>query len=298
MHDQRNLSCVTCHSAHSFRSSRAQLKTQTPYVCGDGRAVTEAVVSAIAMKFVFALLVGSFLNAGAASQALFDVRGVVRDTRGYPLPGVTITVTDREVTTVADRNGAFTIPGLPAGTYSVTASLIGFRSQTTVVAVGESSSAPLAFTLKPARLEIVDWVVLEPKEAFRRADAIAHLRIDGTVTPGPCGDVSIVSATHHAGVVAAWKGVLPPTILLAQAMAGTCFDGSAVVQGTEASYQPGEEYVVFLTGSGERYGRLAGRHQAFTVRRNWVHTRKFAGLPEFVTLAEFKTAIERLARED
>jgi hypothetical protein len=217
--------------------------------------------------------------------------------RGYPLPGVTITVTDRDVTTVADRTGAFTIPGLPAGTYSVTASLIGFRSQTTVVAVG-ASSAPLAFTLKPARLEIVDWVVFDPEEAYRRADAIAHLRIDGTAAPGPCGDAGIVSATHHAEVVTALKGVLPPTILLAQEMAGTCVDGSAVVRGAEASYQRGEEYVVFLTGSGDRYGRLAGRHQAFSVRRNLVHTRKFADLPEFVTLAEFKAAIERLARKD
>jgi DmsE family decaheme c-type cytochrome len=28
-HDQRDLSCVTCHSVHSFQSSRAQLKTRT-----------------------------------------------------------------------------------------------------------------------------------------------------------------------------------------------------------------------------------------------------------------------------
>jgi DmsE family decaheme c-type cytochrome len=29
VHDQRNISCATCHSAHRFKSARAQLKTET-----------------------------------------------------------------------------------------------------------------------------------------------------------------------------------------------------------------------------------------------------------------------------
>ena len=62
------------------------------------------------------------------------IRGIVSDTTGAVLPGVSITVknsqTGLERTFVTDEDGVYIAPELPIGDYSVTASLTGFKSQT------------------------------------------------------------------------------------------------------------------------------------------------------------------------
>src|SRR6266576_6316102 len=75
------------------------------------------------------------------AQAQFDsaqVSGVVQDTTGGVLPGVDValinTGTRQERRTVTNEAGVYTFPNTPVGTYTVTASLSGFKgfSQTGV----------------------------------------------------------------------------------------------------------------------------------------------------------------------
>ena len=58
--------------------------------------------------------------------------GTVVDTSGGVIPGADVTVknnaTGAVFTTVTGANGAFTVPALPAGTYTVTISLMGFKT--------------------------------------------------------------------------------------------------------------------------------------------------------------------------
>jgi hypothetical protein len=73
-------------------------------------------------------------------QALFTVSGVVTGADGAAAAGVTISVvsgqsgTTRE--TVTNETGAYTIPNLPAATYTVTATLPGFSVQRKQVVLG------------------------------------------------------------------------------------------------------------------------------------------------------------------
>ena len=66
-----------------------------------------------------------------AQSATGQITGTVKDATGAVVPGATVTVTSeltgskREATT--GRDGNFVIPLLPVSTYSVTASLQGFR---------------------------------------------------------------------------------------------------------------------------------------------------------------------------
>jgi hypothetical protein len=251
------------------------------------------------MGLISILLVAFLFDASRSVQTLSGVDGVVRDARGDALPGTTVTVKDGSLTrakAVSDEGGAFELVGLASGTYAVTASLAGFRPQTKTVRLGGSAVARLDFTLRARPLEEVLWVVPEPREGYRRADAIAHLRVDGTAPPGPCGDASVVEAVHDARVVDVWKGALPPAIRLVQEAAGVCFDGSERVEGIETTYQPGDEYVVFLARSDDGYKRLGGPGLTFGVQGGRILTHEFANLPETVTLEEFRTALERLAR--
>lgn len=66
-----------------------------------------------------------------AQEQTGAIQGVVRDTSGAVLPGVTVEARSPQVvgasTTVTDAEGIYRFPALPPGTYTITASLQGFQ---------------------------------------------------------------------------------------------------------------------------------------------------------------------------
>ena len=74
------------------------------------------------------------------------IRGAVHDQQGLPVPGVTVTVTSpslqgpRSVVTATD--GAFTVPALPAGDYTITYELSSFGTVT------HSARVPVGLTVE------------------------------------------------------------------------------------------------------------------------------------------------------
>jgi len=83
-------------------------------------------------RAVLALAVLGLAASGMAQTATGQITGTVKDASGAVVPGATVTVTSeltgskREVTT--GRDGNYVIPLLPVSTYSVTASLQGFKA--------------------------------------------------------------------------------------------------------------------------------------------------------------------------
>jgi hypothetical protein len=67
-----------------------------------------------------------------AQRTTGDLLGVVRDSSGAVLPGVTVSVTGpnipRAQTTITSENGSYRIANLPPGTYALTFELSGFRT--------------------------------------------------------------------------------------------------------------------------------------------------------------------------
>jgi hypothetical protein len=67
-----------------------------------------------------------------AQRTTGDLLGVVRDSSGAVLPGVTVSVTGpnipRAQTTITSENGSYRIGNLPPGTYTLTLELSGFRT--------------------------------------------------------------------------------------------------------------------------------------------------------------------------
>ena len=95
------------------------------------------------------------------SQNFGSLTGKVIDNEtGFPLEGATIRVEDSDFFAVSDQNGFFQILDLPTTSYNITASFIGFKSQTKfniiVKSVGNQS---LEYTLNPLS-EILDEVIL------------------------------------------------------------------------------------------------------------------------------------------
>src|SRR5688572_27251779 len=84
----------------------------------------------LARRSVAALLVALFLPVAAFAQAA--ITGVVRDTSGAVLPGVTVeaaspVLIERTRSVVSDDTGQYRIVDLRPGTYAVTFTLPGFN---------------------------------------------------------------------------------------------------------------------------------------------------------------------------
>ena len=95
---------------------------------------------------------------GVAAQATASISGVVKDSAGGVIPGVTVVI--KEETTgqvfqaVTGADGSYRVPALLAGSYTVTASLTGFKTaeqKSIRVAIGQPVAIPL--TLEVGKLE-------------------------------------------------------------------------------------------------------------------------------------------------
>ena len=81
-----------------------------------------------------ATLLLMFAVTGTAQQNTGTILGVVKDSSGAVIPGVSVTVVNEETnlmrTVITGENGAFRAPALPVGRYTVKVELTGFQTQT------------------------------------------------------------------------------------------------------------------------------------------------------------------------
>src|SRR5260221_7437849 len=89
------------------------------------------------------------------------IRGRLTSSDGLALPGVTVTVASPALqgsrSAASDVNGNYTIPGLPAGDYSLRVELQGFATLNRKASVPLGSTAIVDAALGPARVsETID----------------------------------------------------------------------------------------------------------------------------------------------
>lgn len=115
-------------------------------------------VSRAVARFACFLLASSALS-GAALAA--TVTGTVLDSSGTrPLQGAEVSIRSLGRSTSADSAGRFRFPGLPAGTYEVTARFAGAGEQTQSVTVAADGTMQVNFALAPEGTEIETILVL------------------------------------------------------------------------------------------------------------------------------------------
>jgi len=80
----------------------------------------------------FLILLLASANAFAQAGATAQISGVVKDSSGAVLPGVTVTATQTDTQlkrdAVTEADGSYSLPNLPPGPYRVEATLQGFKS--------------------------------------------------------------------------------------------------------------------------------------------------------------------------
>jgi hypothetical protein len=102
----------------------------------------------------------------AAAQATGQINGIVTDTSGGVLPGVTVEVTNRDTgvvrTAVTGADGLYTVPLVQPGNYDVRASLSGFKTAVQEnVRVTVTETARVTFELQVGQLTETVTVVAD-----------------------------------------------------------------------------------------------------------------------------------------
>ncbi|HEV8263768.1 MAG TPA: carboxypeptidase-like regulatory domain-containing protein, partial [Gemmatimonadales bacterium] len=89
------------------------------------------------------------------------IRGRVADAAGAPLARVQLSAEGAGARATSDDQGRYEMRGVPAGTYTVRARLLGYVAQTARVTVGEGGAVQQDFTLavQPISLSPVDVTV-------------------------------------------------------------------------------------------------------------------------------------------
>lgn len=95
----------------------------------------------------------------AVSPASGPVKGTITDDGGSPLEGVAISIKELNTGTVTDKQGKFSI-NLPAGTYQVEISHVGYKTVTRTIVVGNDKPVDLTTTLQLAAAGLTDAVVV------------------------------------------------------------------------------------------------------------------------------------------
>ena len=101
------------------------------------------------------LALSLFAVRGAQAQATTPVVGVISDSTGAVLPGVTVTLTNEDtgikLQTRTNAAGSFRFDAVPAGRYSVTAVVEGFAQQQRELQVVVGEAASVNFVFGPAQ---------------------------------------------------------------------------------------------------------------------------------------------------
>src|SRR5688572_18548996 len=216
---------------------------------------------------VIALLLTSVAPVLAQGEQSGAVRGRLTSSDGLALPGVTVTVTSPALqgtrTVVADVNGVYSIPGLPAGDYSVRLELSGFATVDRRVSVPLGSAIVVDQALAPAAVsETIDVranvsPVATPAGGFNvRGDAARAL---------PIGRTPFLLAELAPGLTDNTPNQNQVTI-----GGGFAYDNKFLVDGVDVNDnvfgQPNglfieegiQEVQVLTSGISAEYGRFAG----------------------------------------
>src|SRR3954462_14012440 len=134
------------------------------------------------MKTALALITTALAAATLVAQTGAHISGVVTDTSGAVLPGVTVTamVAGRTITALTDSTGRYELRDVPAGLCRLTASLPGFRVGVQELRLATAAQHNADFTMRVGCLS--QYVFVDPglRAIYAGALAVAVLSTQGS----------------------------------------------------------------------------------------------------------------------
>ena len=116
----------------------------------------------------------------AVAQTTGKIAGVVRDAEGNPFPGANVRIEGTTRGASANADGEYFIIGVPSGTYTVAASLIGFRTaRVTDVAVRVDRTTEIDFVLEEELGELGEVTVVADAALVQPDRTSASAKVTG-----------------------------------------------------------------------------------------------------------------------
>lgn len=115
-------------------------------------------------QYVWTVLVLLLLTTGVSAQNA-ALTGTVTDADGQPLIGANISIRGTVLGAASDSEGRFVIRRVPAGTYTVVCSMIGYGRQDRTVALQQGQDLVQNFTLEETAIQTGEVVVTAGKHA-------------------------------------------------------------------------------------------------------------------------------------
>src|SRR3954468_1836496 len=228
----------------------------------------ELVVMRRVLIFLTTLLLAVTATAFAQGEQVGAVRGRLATSDGLALPGATVTVVSPSLqggrTVASDVNGVYSIPGLPAGDYTVRFEMAGLATVERHVSVPLGSALVVDGVMSPAKIEqTVDVTAAEMNPVAVPAGAF-NLRVDATKLL-PVGRTPFLLAELTPGLTDNTPNQNQVTI-----GGGLAYDNVFLVDGVDVNDnvfgQPNglfieegiQEVQVLTSGVSAEYGRFAG----------------------------------------
>jgi TonB-linked SusC/RagA family outer membrane protein len=146
-------------------------------------------------KTIVACALLALSAAADASAQTGSLRGTVRNSENNAtLPGAQISIETLRIGTVANADGRYALPRVPAGTHTVTVTLIGFAPERRSVTVAANEATVADFLLKTQVLSMSELVVTGVTEATSTA------RLPFTVAKVTREDMPVAPKTAEAAI--------------------------------------------------------------------------------------------------
>ena len=122
-------------------------------------------------KAIFSALV---MLAFVSSASAYTLSGSISDASGNALAGANITIEDADLGGATDDEGNFSIVDVPSGDYIVTASLVGYASQSFFVMVSEDAS--ISFRLQVSSIDMDPLEVVASRSDERSPTSFTEMK--------------------------------------------------------------------------------------------------------------------------
>ncbi|MEZ4700563.1 MAG: TonB-dependent receptor [Rhodothermales bacterium] len=140
-----------------------------------------------------------------ATSAAQSVEGVVRASDAGPLPGVNVYIESLERGAITDADGRYRIARLPAGTYDIVFSYVGFRTETRRVRLLEEDLT-LDMSLEPDRVSTGEVLVSADRQEQLTVDTRSVAMLDAAALEDARGQTLGETLEHLPGLASLQTG--------------------------------------------------------------------------------------------
>jgi len=132
------------------------------------------------VRFITGFFFIGLFQSYALAQVSASLQGHIHAEDGAPAAGATIIVKELKVQTHADDNGHFIFKNIPAGSYTLTVTLIGYEPLSSVIKVSKNNNTDIHLSLRVNSLQLQPVVVTaEKRESDLQAVPMAVSAISG-----------------------------------------------------------------------------------------------------------------------